>query len=229
MTDLGFVPIQQGSDPHSVLMLLHGIGGNEQSVASLAAGADPRPTIISVRAPLIMGPSSFAWYSTSFSANGPLINAREAEQGRRELLRFAEEYRTRNDVQRLYLMGFSQGAIMSVAAALSAPSLVQGAIAFSGRFPAEFEAVVVPRDELSETRIWIGHGTEDATLPIHLGRAMRDSLQRFGAIFDYSEFVAGHQITPEMLSSAHRWLSNQISRNVNSIPFDLVPTSGANL
>jgi phospholipase/carboxylesterase len=213
MANLTFHPIQQGSDPRSVLMLLHGIGSNEQNIASIALGVDPRPTVISVRAPLQMGPSSFAWYPTHFGPTGPVIDATEAEHGRRELLHFIEEYRAEHDARQVYLMGFSQGAIMSVAAALSAPSLVQGAIGFSGRFPAEFEAVVALRGELSATRIWIGHGTQDTKLPIHLGRAMRDSLERFGAIFEYSEFAAAHEVTPAMLSNAHRWLSDQIARN----------------
>jgi phospholipase/carboxylesterase len=192
-------------------MVLHGIGGNEQSIAPIATGVDPRLTVISVRAPLPMGPVAFGWYPTRFTPEGPVIDAAEAEQGRRALVSFIETYRAEHQVQRLYLMGFSQGAIMAAAAALSAPSLIQGAVGFSGRFPKEYEGVVRPRSEVAQTRLWIGHGTEDDKLPIHLGRAMRDSLERFGAVYEYSEFTAGHQVTPEMLAASHQWLANQLS------------------
>jgi phospholipase/carboxylesterase len=210
MANLVFLPIQQGSEPAAVLMLLHGIGANERSVTPIASGVDPRLTVISVRAPLTMGPTSFAWYPTHFGPNGPVIDADDAEQGRQALLKFIEDYRAEHNVKNVYLMGFSQGAIMAVTAALSAPSLVQASIGFSGRFPEEFASVVRPQGELAATRIWIGHGTEDTKLPIHLGRLMRDSLAKFGAIYDYSEYSAGHEVTPEMLANSHRWLTNQI-------------------
>ena len=211
MADLGYLSVRQGTDPTSVLMLLHGIGGNEQSIAPIADGADPRLTVISLRAPLTMGPISFAWYPTHFGANGPVINAEDAERGRKALVDFLAAYREEHEIKNLYLMGFSQGAIMAVTATLSAPSLVQGAIGFSGRFPAEFASVVRPQQELAATRIWIGHGTADSKLPIDLGRAMRDSLTKFGATFDYAEFPAGHEVTPEMLANSHQWLTNQIN------------------
>ncbi len=94
---------------------------------------------------------------------------------RSALVRFIEHYRAKNNVARLYLMGFSQGAILSVAAGLSAPELVQGVVSFSGRFPAEYAGVVAARERLVHTPFWLGHGTEDRTLPVPLGRAMRDT------------------------------------------------------
>jgi phospholipase/carboxylesterase len=213
VADLTYLTLQQDTDPTSVLIGLHGIGGNEQSIAPTATGVNPRLPVISVRAPLQMGPVAFGWYPTQFGPEGPVIDADEAEQGRRALVSFIETYRAEHQVQRLYLMGFSQGAIMAVAAALSAPSLIQGAVGFSGRFPKEYEGVVRPRSEVAQARLWIGHGTEDDTLPIHLGRAMRDSPEQFGAVYEYSEFTAGHQVTPEMLAASHQWFANQL-------PFD---------
>lgn len=213
MADLFVLPVQKGSDPSSVLMLLHGIGGNEQSIASIASGADTRLTVVSVRAPLQMGPAAFGWYPTHFGPNGPVIDGAEAEQGRKRLLDFIEDYRLKNEVRRLYLMGFSQGSIMSVVAALSAPALVQGVVGFSGRFPKEFEPVVASPQALSKTAIWLGHGTEDQTLPIALGRAMSASLHTFGAKYSFTEFSGGHHVTPEMLSAGHRWLTSLVNQD----------------
>ena len=214
MADLPFSITQQGSDSRTVLMLLHGIGANEQSVAPLTTGADQRLNVISVRAPLQIGPLSFAWYPTTFGPNGPVIDAKQAEQGRRDLLCFIEQYRKEHDIDHLYLMGFSQGAIMAAVAALSAPTLIQGIVAFSGRFPDEFRGVVDSARELSETRLWIGHGTEDEKLPIQLGRSMRNSLLQFGAEFTYSEFSGGHQVTQEMLTQAHHWITSQLNAHL---------------
>lgn len=96
---------------------------------------------------------------------------------------------------------------MSVVAALSAPWLVQTVVGFSGRLPQEFESVVASPSELRLTQFWLGHGVNDRTLPIDLGRAMRDTLRQFGVRSIFTEFAAGHQVTPAMLSDAHAWLT----------------------
>lgn len=107
MADLAFLPVQEGSGSTSVLMLLHGIGGNERSITPIASGIDPRLTVISVRAPLTMGPASFAWYPTTFGPSGPVIDAEDAEQGRQALLKFITDFRAERNIQNIYLMGFS--------------------------------------------------------------------------------------------------------------------------
>ena len=215
MANLNVLAVKQGSDSTSVLMLLHGIGGNEQSIAALSNGVDPRLNVISVQAPLRMGPAAYAWYPTHFGPNGPVIDGDEANLGRRRLLEFLKGYRAEHKVRRLYLMGFSQGSIMSVAAALSEPSLVQGVVGFSGRFPKEFEPTVSAPESLTETPIWLAHGTEDGTLPIELGRAMAGTLKQFRARYSFTEFAGTHQVTPQMLAAGHRWLSALIEQEQN--------------
>ena len=208
MTDLHILPVRGGSDPSSVLLLLHGLGSNEVSIAPLAEGADARLEVISIRAPLKVGPSAFAWYPTQFGPEGPVIDAAEAEKGRRQLLEFLERFSAQQRTQKLFLMGFSQGCIMSVIAALSAPSLVQAVVGFSGRLPREFESGIATPDELRRTRVWLGHGLDDRTLPVSLARNAVDSMQRLGVSSVLTEYPAAHQITAGMLSDGHAWLTS---------------------
>ncbi|MBB5059310.1 putative esterase [Granulicella aggregans] len=136
-----------------------------------------------------------------------MIDGAGAEASRIALLDFITQYRVEHDVEDVYLMGFSQGAIMATVAAATEPAKVQGAVVLSGRFPKEFQPGIVTADELAKTALWVGHGTDDEKLPIHHGRATQALLVAVGAPLTYREYPAGHAITPEMQSDAHRWLT----------------------
>jgi phospholipase/carboxylesterase len=211
MSDLSYVTVREpkksANGRSSVLMLLHGVGSNERKMLSLVDGSDSRLGVISVRGPVELGQEAYAWFHVSFTGAGPVIDGTEAEASRRALLNFIAKYRATYAVDDVYLMGFSQGAIMASVAALTKPDSVQGAIAFSGRFPKEFLAQIVAAEELKKIALWVGHGVEDQKLPIQHGRATESLLRSVGAVFTYQEFPVGHQITSEMQTSAHLWLS----------------------
>jgi phospholipase/carboxylesterase len=44
--------------PAPLLMLLHGVGSNEHDLLGLAPSLDPRFTIVSARAPIVLGQGS---------------------------------------------------------------------------------------------------------------------------------------------------------------------------
>src|SRR5689334_671110 len=118
-----------------LLVLLHGIGRNEQDLMGLAPLLDPRFLIASVRAPITMQPGSHAWYPTQFLPTGFVIDEDVAEQNRRVLLKFVDDVTeaVQADPERVFLMGFSQGCIMGVAAGLTAPRKFAGIVGMSGR------------------------------------------------------------------------------------------------
>lgn len=74
-----YLTLQQGTDPASVLRVLHGIGRNKLSIAPIAAGVDPLLTVINVGAPLQMGPVVFGRYPTRLGPDGPVSDADKAE------------------------------------------------------------------------------------------------------------------------------------------------------
>src|SRR5579863_4212753 len=125
--------VEQETPP--LLLLLHGFGSNENDLISMAPSLDKRFLIISMRAPNTLSPGSYAWFDVDFRPQGSLINAEQAEVSRQILLNFISEAVTAYgaDARRVYLMGFSQGAIMSASIALTQPMLIAGAVLMSGR------------------------------------------------------------------------------------------------
>jgi len=98
-----------------VLIMLHGVGANEKALFPLTNKIDDKFLIISAQAPYKYSENSYGWYKVDFSTGKPVIDHSQAEKSRIILLQFinqiVEKYNSNAD--KVYLMGFSQGAIMA--------------------------------------------------------------------------------------------------------------------
>jgi len=191
-----------------LLVLLHGVGSHEGDLMGLAPYLDDRFFLVSARAPLMFAPGMYGWFEVQLDPDNPVINPEQAEASRETLIRFLRElpdaYGT--DPRRMYLMGFSQGAIMSLSVLLTRPDLVAGVVAMSGRIlPEVLPRAAVPK-AMSGIPVLVVHGLADPILPIHFGRAVRDQLSRLPVDLTYREYAMGHQVTEESLAAVTAWL-----------------------
>jgi phospholipase/carboxylesterase len=195
-----------------LLVLLHGIGSNEQDLMGLASLVDPRFLIVSVRAPITMQPGSYAWYPTQFLPTGFVIDEDVAEQNRRVLLKFVDDVTeaVQADPERVFLMGFSQGCIMGVAAGLTAPRKFAGIVGMSGRLLPGLESRIAPEQELRGLPVLIVHGTADNVIRISFGRELRDRLRALGVDLEYIEYPMAHHVSDESLERVRGWLAARL-------------------
>lgn len=204
-------PAIAGSDPPPLLLMLHGIGSDEEDLFSLAPYLDGRFAIASARAPHTLAPGSYGWYRVEYGPGGLVVDEEEAKASRLALAHFIGELTKSYDVDssRVYLMGFSQGAAMSLGLLLSRPDLIAGVVAMSGRL-----LPVSPKEEasgaLNGIPVLVVHGTEDQVLPIDAGRAIRDYLLSLPLALTYKEYSMGHQVTPESLHDVASWLAERL-------------------
>ena len=198
-----------------LLLLLHGVGANERQMAQIAPAFDPRFVVVSVRSPLTIGPNAFAWFHVTFTAQGPVIVAEEAEAGWTLLSRFIDEAVVAYgaDPARVFLAGFSQGGIMALATLLTAPEKVAGAVSMSGRLLPEVLPHAAAHEALREKPVLIVHGTDDEKLGIHLARWAREQLERFPLALTYRELPMGHTITEESLAIVSAWLTASLDES----------------
>jgi phospholipase/carboxylesterase len=203
------------ADNPPLLLLLHGFGSNEQDLFGLTPFLDERFLIISARAPNILGPESYAWFELDFTSQGPVINPEQAEASRKKLITFLQEAITGYgvDPKQVYLMGFSQGAIMSASVALTQPELVAGVVMMSGRVLPEIQPLIASNEELTGLPFIVVHGTADTVLPIIYGRASRELLSSLPVELNYHEYSMGHEISQESLHYVTTWLSAKLDKN----------------
>jgi phospholipase/carboxylesterase len=202
------IPPRAPSARPPLLVLLHGIGADEEDLLPLAPAFDPRLLVVSVRAPHDE-PPGYRWYEIDWSVVPPRADAGEIAAARDLLARYVEELVAAQgaDPSRVFLLGFSQGAIMSMTLLLSRPALVCGVIAHSGRL-SRIPGADATAAQLTGKHALVLHGSEDPVVPVVNGRKAYEVLSALlGDRAEWHEYAGlGHGISDESLAEAARWL-----------------------
>ena len=220
MTHLVREPTVESASRRPLLVLLHGVGSNEEDLFGLAPYLDGRFLIASARAPIEMWPGGYGWFNIEFTPRGMLADVEQAKRSLRALPGFVDELVQAYgaDEARVYLMGFSQGAMMSLALALTAPEKIAGAVLMSGRFPAQALERELDARALEGKPFMVTHGIYDPVLPIAEGRAVRDELQALPVELTYREYPMAHEVSMESLKDVAAWLSQRLDEQEEGGP-----------
>ena len=206
-----------GDTAPPLLLLLHGIGSNEEDLIGLAPYLDQRFLIVSARAPNPYGWGGYAWFEIEWLPDRIEIDREQALASRELIVAFIGEAIAAYgaDPAHVYLLGFSQGAMMSAWVALSQPNLVAGTVLMSGRIPEEVREQIATPEQLAGKPFLVVHGTRDQTLPIANGRASRDLLQELPVDLTYREYPMAHEVSAESLADVAAWLSARLGERVS--------------
>lgn len=204
-------PPEPGARP-PLLALAHGVGSNERDLFELAPQLDPRCVVVSARAPLTRAPDSYAWFNVDFTPQGPVIAPEQLDASRTVYAEFvgAAIMAYGADPARVYTLGFSQGAIISLVTALTHPKLFAGVIALAGRIPPEAVPWLAAPDETAGLPVFMAHGTRDAIIRVEEARAARTILERQRVALTYTEYPIGHSLTPQMFAELTMWLQRRL-------------------
>lgn len=195
-----------------LLILLHGVGSNEKDLFSFAPHLPDKFLVISARAPIVLGPSSFAWYQVDFSSGKPVYNQAQENKSREVILTFIDELKQCHsfDENEVYLVGFSQGAIMSYSIALTHPEKVKGIGILSGRLLEEIKSIV-KTDQLKTLNVFISHGIQDPVLPVAYADDATSYLKNLDVNVTFKKYTEGHGINQEMLTDLVTWMNNVVN------------------
>lgn len=208
-------PRERADKKPPLLILLHGYGSNEQDLIQLGPELDPRFFIVSPRAPMAIGPEMYAWFHIEFTPKGITVDPKQAELARQKLADFIDEvvdfYPV--DPAHVYVMGFSQGGVMTYMTAFSQPEKIAGAVVMSGRIPSEEFLQHMDGEKLKKFPILVVHGIFDDVLPIECGRESKKRLENLPVNFIYHEYPMAHQVSLESMADVSEWLTNQLNGN----------------
>ena len=192
-----------------LLVLMHGVGSNERDLFGLASSVPANFHVVSLRAPNVMGPGSYAWFVFGVSPQGErTINAVQEEQSRQMVIETVTALSKELGVppERVVLGGFSQGGIMALSLLLTQPGLMQGAMVMHSRLLPEVLPLMAAPSALAGKHLWVSAGSRDQVLPLVQSHAIRDQVQPLPVNLTYTEFANAHEITADELAHAMAWL-----------------------
>jgi len=187
--------------PQQLVLFFHGVGSNAQDLVPVAqqfAKALPNAMVVSVDAPQ---QSDFGAGRQWFSVAGVTEDSRptRVEAAMPVFQSTVRKWQASAGVtaEKTILVGFSQGAIMSLESTQLPLVLAGQVISFSGRLASQAEVVHVG------TTINLIHGEEDPIIAASYSRAAASQLQALGAKVSVDIVPGmGHGIDGQMISIA---------------------------
>lgn len=206
-------PARNNSPTPPVIFLFHGYGSNEEDLFAFAEELPEECCVISARAPYRLEPFGYAWYAINFEASRGKWNDTEQAIESRELIRkfiseACETYKL--DAERVTLIGFSQGTILSYAVALSYPHMVRNLVALSGYIDKEMLDGNLDGRDYSNLQIYASHGQVDMVIPPEWAQQAPPILKAAGISHTYEEFPVGHGVSPQNFHAFKKWLEPKI-------------------
>lgn len=196
-------------EKNPLLLLIHGYGSNE---ADLFAFADELPDdyfIVSARAPFDMQYGSYAWYAINFDADENRFSDIEQAKSSRDLIvKFIDELLESYpiDSQKVTLVGFSQGSILSYAIALSHPEKIDKIATLSGYINPDMATSTFMQNDFSKLKVFASHGSVDQVIPVEWARKVKPFLDSFNIANEYHEYPVGHGVAPQNFMDFKQWL-----------------------
>ncbi|HLO72706.1 MAG TPA: alpha/beta fold hydrolase [Flavobacterium sp.] len=196
-------------DKNPLLLLLHGYGSNEEDLFSFASELPNEYYVISVRAPYDLQPYGHAWYAIHFDADENKFSDNEqAIESVHLIADFIDEIVNKYpiDTTNVNLIGFSQGAILSYAIALTFPKKIAKVVALSGYFNQEIMPEVIDTNGISHLKFFVSHGSVDQVIPVEWARKAKPALENLGLEVEYHEYPVGHGVAPQNFFDFKNWL-----------------------
>jgi len=196
-----------------LLILLHGYGSNEHDLFSFAEELPDEFLIISAKAPLTIMPNSYAWYAIHLdNAQGKFSDIPQAKKARETIAQFIDEIKERYQLieSKTFLLGFSQGTILSYAVALNYPDKVQYIVALSGYIHEELLPESIDVNSYENLDFFISHGTVDQVLPLEWGQKAPPFLNKLNIKNTYHEYPVGHGVAPQNFYDLKNWIQERL-------------------
>ncbi|WP_309550793.1 alpha/beta hydrolase [Erwinia sorbitola] len=195
-----------------LVILLHGVGSSGDDLAGLGdywAPALPGVSFASPNAPYhFEHGAGWQWFSLSgiTPENRPARVAAARVAFDQQLQAILEQHQMSDSLDKVVLVGFSQGSIMALDALVSGRWPVAGMVAFSGRLssPQPFAPAL-------NTPVLLLHGMADDVIPVQEGQAAEQRLRAAGVqVISQFEPGIGHTISEQGAQRAVEFIAERL-------------------
>ena len=198
-------------DSTPLVIMLHGRAAKAETIFSVEGLLDPNFHIISIRGTYPSPKGEFEWF-LPYDYEHPLESFTEDHfrESEKILSAMIEGLLVEKNVskERLFLMGFSQGAAMCYILSLRGNIKPKGVMAMSGFFP---RPIMKWQSVDHSSQYLITHGTQDEVLPTSESIFAHNFLASKGISSEYYEYKGRHKMTIPLLKHTNAWIKQHNS------------------
>ena len=145
-------------------------------------------------------------------SQGKFSDIPEAIEARDKIAVFIDEIQERYHITptKTFLLGFSQGTILSYAIAFNYPEKVQKIIALSGYINPELLPNNLESRDYSGLDLFCSHGSVDQVIPATWAQKAPIFLDKLGVKNSYQEYPVGHGVAPQNFYDFNKWIEERL-------------------
>jgi phospholipase/carboxylesterase len=183
--------------------LLHGLGGDENSMAVFRPALPSRLLVVSPRAPFVVSPGGNSWHTQLAGHNWPLLEDFDASTSYVAALvdALGEPGQLTHP---LLIVGFSQGAAAAAAFAFEHRILVDGLALLAGFVPHPSGLARIDQP-LRGLPTFVANGTLDTTVPPKKANEAIGLLRAAGASLTSCDAPIGHKVSAQCVRALGEW------------------------
>jgi len=206
--------VPAGKGPFPTIVALHGWGASAHDLLGLAPVLHGGQALVicpqgPVRTPIGPSMEGYGWFP--LTRGGPL--QRPALESAVETLEgFLREIQAQYPVRldRILLLGFSQGGVMAYRLFLEHPERFAGLVALSSWLPGELVEGLPERAQPTDRPVFVAHGTRDPMIDVERARESRKRLLGRQVPVTYREYDMAHEIGRETFRDLHGWIEEKV-------------------
>lgn len=193
-----------------VLVMIHGITGDETSMWVFGRKFSTSYLIIAPRAPFPAQPSGYSWrdvdkYPLQTDFGYPALHMLKSSAD--ELINLIDQYTTslKIEAEKFDVVGFSQGGAMVNVLGMLYPNRINKMGVLAGFVPLGLDEYI-QKKSLSGKNILVAHGTHDEMVSIERAHASANLLQQAGADVNFVEDEVGHKLGANGMKALEEYL-----------------------
>ena len=192
----------EGFGPFPTILMLHGWKGDEDVMWVFQNRLPKGWLLVAPRAILSDPEGGFTWFE-QLPTWPPLSHFDLAKAALDQFIAALPELYDA-DLDNLYLMGFSQGAGLSIALALQEPTQFHGLVSLVG-FAPQVEDELLAAKPLLNMPTLMAVGRQDNSIPAQIADHCRRTLTQAGADLTYREYDTGHRLNRDGMHDLAAW------------------------
>jgi len=189
---------------YPTIFTLHGKGSNEKNMYELVAPLADDFIIVGIRGNLALG-AGYQYYELKSLGNPIRELFDQAVQQLEDFIQYATE-KYPIDLNKRYLLGFSQGAILSMTLALTMGRQLKGIVALNGYVP-DFVKTEYTLRSVKDVSVFISHGEFDTVFPIRIGHETSAYFKNETPFLTFKTYPTDHGVSLENQRDFVEWLN----------------------